>query len=45
MTYIGTPAPGTDMYTIGRQDGTFDFELTIRKNASGTVVVTAQHLP
>ncbi len=45
MTYIGTPAPGSDMYTLGRQDGAFDFDLTVRKDADGTVSVQAEHVP
>ncbi|MDY6778076.1 MAG: hypothetical protein SVU32_05380 [Candidatus Nanohaloarchaea archaeon] len=45
MTYIGRPLPGTDMYALGSGDGRFEFKLTIRKNASGSVVVTAAHRP
>lgn len=45
MTYVGTPLPGSDMYSLGSDDGQFTFDLTIRKDAVGEVRVEAEHIP
>lgn len=45
MTYIGTPLPGSDMHTLGSDDGQFTFDLTIRKEPTGEVQVEAEHIP
>ncbi len=44
MTYVGTPLKGTDMYILGSEDGSFEFDLTIRKKANN-VRIKAQHIP
>lgn len=45
MTYVGTPLPGSDMHTLGSDDGQFTFDLTIRKVGTGDVRVEAEHIP
>ena len=45
MTYIGMPAPASDMYKLGSADGKFEFELTVEKTDFNTVRVTATHIP
>ena len=44
MTYIGKPLEGTDMYILGNEDGSFNFDLEIRKKAT-EVFIDAQHRP
>lgn len=44
VTYIGTPLEGTDMYVLGSEDGSFQFDLEIRKKAT-EVRMDAQHRP
>ncbi len=45
MTFIGRPFPGSDMFKLGSGDRSFEFDLTLRKNASGWVEVEATHIP
>ena len=45
MTYMGTPLKGSDMYELGVEDGSFEFEVTIEKSDIGKVEVIADHLP
>lgn len=45
MTWIGRPLPGSDMHTLGSEDGLFDFKLRMRKTSEDKVVVEAEHLP
>lgn len=45
MDYIGTPAPGSEMYKLGSSDGKFEFELTYEKQDFDTVRVEAKHVP
>lgn len=44
MTYIGKPLEGTDMYILGSEDGSYQFDLEIRSKATG-VQIDAQHRP
>ncbi|MDY6789368.1 MAG: hypothetical protein SVV03_05415 [Candidatus Nanohaloarchaea archaeon] len=45
MTWIGRPLPGSDMYSLGAGDGTFDFRLDMAKTTEESVVIKAEHLP
>jgi len=45
MTYIGEPLEGTDMYEIGKEDNTFEFDLTMRRLENQQIQVIAEHVP
>ncbi|MFB6174648.1 MAG: hypothetical protein ABEJ87_01585 [Candidatus Nanohalobium sp.] len=44
MTYIGKPLKGSDMYILGRKDGSFEFKLTIKK-LENQLRINASHVP
>jgi hypothetical protein len=44
ITYMGTPLKGTDMYVLGGEGGSYQFDLTLRKK-SNAVRIKAEHRP
>ncbi|MFB6193110.1 MAG: hypothetical protein ABEK00_02565, partial [Candidatus Nanohaloarchaea archaeon] len=44
MTYIGTPLKGTNMYKLGKEDGSFEYNLEIIKKER-KIRIKASHYP